>query len=253
METAVQLADLRDDRRHLVHGVIPQVVRGGMGRPARRRDLHLDAAFVPSVHLHPGRLADDHEIGPHLGINLDERVGRDAVAPFFHVAEVVDGVTVEQAQVAGDGQAIHHTGRAVLFIAGAACIEDAVLDLADEGIPFPFAGIADAHGVDVRVVDDHLRPVADAADGVAHLVEARFVPTEFAHFFLDALAHRADLRVHAGDRADVAHELDDLAPLLLNTLVDFLDLIHRIASGGEVNRATAVLLQAHAPAIRRTT
>jgi len=37
----------------------------------------------------------------------------------------------------------------------------------------------------------------------------------------------------------------------LNTLLDFFDMIHRIASEGEVNGA--FVLQAYAPAIRRTT
>ena len=103
---------------------------------------------------------------------------------------------------------------------GAARVEQAVLDLAHERIPLPLGGIADADGVDVRVVDDHLRTVADAPDGVAHPVEAHLVEAELAHLGLDALADRADLRVHRGDGADVAHEVDDVVALLLDALLD---------------------------------
>ena len=111
----IQLADLRDDRHHLVHGIVAQVMRRRVRRPAAGGDLQLDASLVTTIDLHLGRLADDDEIGLDLRINFNEGVGRNTVTPFFHVAEVVGGVAIEQAQVARNRQAIDHAGRADSF------------------------------------------------------------------------------------------------------------------------------------------
>ncbi len=47
---------------------------------------------------------------------------------------------------------------------GAAGVEAAVLDLAGEGVPLPLGGVADADGVDVAVVEEDARAVADTAE-----------------------------------------------------------------------------------------
>ena len=99
---------------------------------------------------------------------FDESVRSDAVAPLLHIAEIVGGPTFEQPKTAGDGQTVDHTGSAAFFVAGAASVEDAVLDFALERVPLPFVHGADADSVDVAVVDEYAFTVADSADGVAH-------------------------------------------------------------------------------------
>ena len=86
---AIQLADLHDDRHHLVDGIVAQVVRRGMRRATMCRDLQFDTPLVPAIDAHLGRLANEHKVRAHSGIDFDEGVGRDAVAPLFHVAKVV--------------------------------------------------------------------------------------------------------------------------------------------------------------------
>src|SRR5690606_7012949 len=103
---------------------------------------------------------------------------------------------LQQPQPLGDGETVDHTGGAALLVASAARIEAAILNLALEGVPLPFVGVADAHGVDVAVVEQDARPVADAPQRVAHAVEADVAEAELAHFSLGALPHGADLRIH---------------------------------------------------------
>ena len=49
-------------------------------------------------------IADDDEIGFDARVHFDEGVRGDAIAPLFHVAEVVGRPAFEQAQVAGNCQ-----------------------------------------------------------------------------------------------------------------------------------------------------
>ena len=144
---------------------------------------------------------------------FDQRVRGDAVAPFFHVAEVVAGHAVEQAEFARHRQPVDHAGRAALLVARAAREKDAVFDLALERIPLPAIGVADADRVDVAVVEQLGRAVADPADDVAHLVEPDLVKAEPAHLGFGALADCANLAVIAGDGAQVFQELDDVVAL----------------------------------------
>jgi len=204
-------------------------VRGGGRRAAGGDDFQLDAAFVPAVHIHFGRFANHNKIRFDAGVYLHEGVGRDAVAPFFHVAKVVNGVPVEKAEVTGDCQAINHPRRASFFIAGAAGVKVAVFHLADEGVPFPVANIAHADCVDVRVVHQDPRTAANPADGIAHFVEAHFFIAELSHLSLNALAHRANQRIRRRDGADVAQKLDDVVSILFYSGFDFLHKTHEVS------------------------
>ena len=171
----LKLTDALDDRQQLVNGVVAELIAGSVGALAFSRYFHLHAAFVPTIDLHLGRFTNDHTIGPDLWINLDKGIRRNAVAPFLHVAEVIGRPTVEPAQIAGDGQAIHHARCAVFLVARPTGIQNAIFDLANKGVPCPRCRVADADSVDMRVEHDHPWPAADAPDGVAHCVEAHFV------------------------------------------------------------------------------
>ncbi len=151
---------------------------------------------------------------------FDQRVRGDAVAPLLHVAEVVAGHAVQQAEFLRQRQPVDHAGRAALLVAGAAREKDAVFDLARERIPLPAVGVANAHRVDVAVVEQLGRAAADLADDVAHLVEPDFVEAELAHFGFGALADCANLAVVAGDGAQVFQKLDDVVALRFDARLD---------------------------------
>ena len=214
-----EAADAFEQREGFVDGVVAEVIAGGVGAFAFGDRFQFDASFVAAVDLHFGWFADDDKVGADAFV-LDEGVGRDAVAPFFHIAEVVGGPPIEKAEAAGDGQAVDHGGRAAFFVAGAAGVEDAVFDFAFERVPFPFVFSADANGIDVAVVDEYALAVAYFADGVTHGVEPDFVEAQFAQFGLDAFTDWADLRVDRGDGADLAEEGDDVAAVLLDGGLD---------------------------------
>ena len=218
-QVGLEAADAFDQGEGLVDGVVAEVIAGGVRAAAFGDRLQFDAAFVAAIDLHFGGLADDDEVGADAFV-FDEGVRGDAVAPLFHIAEVVGGPTFEQPHAAGDGQTVDHAGRAALLIASAASVEDAVLDFALERVPLPFVLGADADGVDMAVVDEYTFTVADSADGVAHRIEPDFVEAEFAHFGLDAFTDWADLRIDRGDGADLAEEGDDVVAVIVDGRLD---------------------------------
>ena len=198
-----------DDGKNFVDRVIPQLIAGRMGRAPLGHDLHLHPPFVPAVHLHLRGLADDHEIGADA-LHFDEGVGRQPVAPLLHVPEIVRGDPLQQAQHLGKGQAVHHARSGTLLIARPSRVENAVFHLSLEGVPLPRLGVPDPHRIDVAIVKEHLRPVADAPHDVPHAVEPHVIEAQLLHFVRDALSHLADLAVHAGDGHDIPHEADDI-------------------------------------------
>ena len=120
--------------------------------PVITREGHLDLSefFDPTRKQYDGnKLLKEIEIRFDLRVHFHESVGGDAITPFFHVAEVIGRPAFEQAQVAGDRQAVDHAGGGVFLIAGAASIQDAVFDFADEGVPLPLSAVANADGVDM--------------------------------------------------------------------------------------------------------
>ena len=244
----LQVADAGDDGQQLVDGVVAQVVAGGVGRAALRDDLHLDTALVPAIDLHPRWLADDDEVGPHA-LRFDQRVGGDAVAPLLHVAEVVGRPAVEQAEFAGQRQAVDHARRGAFLVARAAREQHTVLDLADEGVPAPGLRVADADGVNVAVVEQDAGAVADTAQDVAHLVEADLVKAELAHLRADALADWANQAVVGGNRDDVAHELDNRVVLRRDAVTDGRDDFrgnrHSASYRGGLNPQTRIIPRLH--------
>ena len=82
----------------------------------------------------------------------------------------------------------------------------------------PFIRVADAHGVDVAVVEQDLAAVADAPDDIAHFVPENFVKAETGHLGGDAFAAVADLTVHTGNGADLAQEADNWLALLFYSM-----------------------------------
>ena len=217
----LQITDGSYDRQQLVDGVVAQVIRGSVRAAALGHDLHFNATLVAAINLHLGWLADHDKIGAHLGVYVDEGIGSNAIAVFFHIAEHITGESVEQAEVAGNSQTIDHARRRAFFIAGATSKKNAVFNLTLEGIPLPGVRVGNAHGVNMGVIDDHARAAADAAHDVAHLVEAHFIVAQLFHLLGDTFADRFDLPSDAGNRANCTKEGADGFLLRGHALLNF--------------------------------
>jgi len=89
-------ANLRDHRQSFCRPHCHPGSARPRGRPSSGGDLQLDAALVSAIDLHPGRLADDREIGPHLWIGFHEALGARPSHHSSMFARRVDGVAVEQ-------------------------------------------------------------------------------------------------------------------------------------------------------------
>src|SRR5690606_13146010 len=174
--------------------------------------------------LHLRRLADDDEIRPQP-FGFGHLVRCNAVAPLLHVAEVIAGDAFQQPQFLGQRQTIDHARRAALLVAGPARKEHAVLDLTLERVPFPFVRVADTYRIDVAVVEQLDRAIADLADDIAHPVEPDVIKAELTHFGFGALAHRANLAVIAGNGAQFAQEGDNVLALFLYPLANLLNFV----------------------------
>ena len=173
-------------------------------------DLEFNTSFMPAVNLHSGRFTDDNKIRSDFGVSLNECVGSNPITPFFHIAKVIHGVIVEQAQIAGNSHTVNHAWGAALFITGAPCIKLAVFNFSDEWIPRPGVAIANTDCINMRIIHQYFRPAADTADSITHKIKARFVKAQFQHFLLNPFTNRSDERFHGWNGANISQELRDL-------------------------------------------
>ena len=148
-QTTVQFADSRNNVCHFIHRVVAEIMMRRVCGTSIRCDFEFKPSFVSAINLHLGRFTNHHKIGTHLWVGNDERIGRNAVAPFFHVPEIVRSETVEQAQIARERQTVHHAGRRTFFIARAARVQNIIFHFADERVPLPRTALANADGVNV--------------------------------------------------------------------------------------------------------
>src|SRR5579883_2084040 len=129
---------------------------------------------------------------------LDEGVARDAVAPLFHVAEVVEGPIARQAELFERRQGIEHRRRRALLVARAQAVNNAILVLALKWVPLPLRRIGHADGIDMAVVEQRAWSSADAPQDIAHAIVAHFVKAQIGHARANGLAHGTNLAVVAG-------------------------------------------------------
>jgi hypothetical protein len=78
----------------------------------------------------------------------------------------------------------------------------------------PGIRVTNAHRINVAVIKQDARAIADTPQDVAHRVAAHLVKAEFSHARPDRIANRADLAVVAGNGDDVAQKLDHLVMVL---------------------------------------
>ena len=125
-----------------------------------------------------------------------------------------------EAQFLDDAAAVDDGGQRAFHVAGAAAVDDAVPFVALERIHRPVGRVADVHGVDVGVEGDDARAVADAAEDVAHAVDADFVVAALEHLALDAADDVAFLRADRLDGDEVAEETHDVSFVRAGVLED---------------------------------
>ena len=140
-----------------------------------RADLDLHPSAVAAVDGEVRRLGDHHRFGPQP-VLVDDVLPAEAVAVFFlDAADHPEREVALEAEFLDDAPAVDDGRERALHVAGAAAVDDAVPLVALERIDRPVGRIADIHGVHVGVEREHARAVADAAEDVAHRVDAHLV------------------------------------------------------------------------------
>src|SRR5690348_448949 len=99
---------------------------------------------------------------------LDEGIAGDAIAPFFHVAEIIERPIFRQTKLFQGCKGVDHGWGRAFFVARAEAVNDTVLELALEGGPLPLGWIGNADGVDVAVIEQCTGAAADTPQDVAH-------------------------------------------------------------------------------------
>ena len=140
----------------------------------RHPDLPVEAAWVADGHRVVRRLEDDRGVGRVAASHEVE----GAVAGVFLIDDALhDDVPPELGAGAPEVGESHNGGhQSALHVRRAAPVHQAVLDLGAEGIPRPFVGWLDGHGIDMAVEDqgaaaagvseyrDHVRPARIVED-----------------------------------------------------------------------------------------
>jgi len=107
---------------------------------------------MAAINLHIGGFADDDKIGANAFV-FDKGVAGDAIAPFFHIAEIIERPIPREAKFFKGSHSIDHRRRRTFLVARAESINDAILNLALEGVPLPLRGIGYTNGIDMAVVE----------------------------------------------------------------------------------------------------
>ena len=114
-------------------------------------------------------------------------------------------------QFLDDAPAVHDGRERALHVAGAAAVDDAVALGALERIDRPVGRVADIDRVHVGVEGEDARAVADAAEDVAHRIDADLVVAAGLHLGLDAADDVALLGAERLDGDEIAEEADETA------------------------------------------
>ncbi len=211
VEAGVQGLDALDDLGHLVDGVLALLGRRAVGRDAVGLDANLRLALVAERDEVAARLADHAEVGLKARVAVEELEVHAVAVLLADGARHIDGFTLEQAGIARGGRGIDARAQTALHVHRTAAPQLAVHDLAAKGIVLPVLRVVDLHGVDVPVEVDDLGAVADAAHGVAGLVDIGLVIAELLHLGHDELGHRAFFVGIAAGLDGALQEVDEFA------------------------------------------
>src|SRR5258708_31965118 len=192
----MQLLDPLNKRNCLVERIVTPLGRTGMATASLEGDAYLRASTVATINLHVRGFANDHVIRTHALV-LDERITRDAVAPLFHIAKIIERPVFRQAQLLQCSQSIEHGRRGTLLITSAKTIDNAILILTFKGVPLPLSTISNPYGIDVAIVKQYSRPITNTAQDIAIGISSHFVQAMFCHASPVYLTVRTDLDVAA--------------------------------------------------------
>src|SRR5258708_22437202 len=220
----MQLLDPLNKRNCLVERIVTPLGRTGMATASLEGNAYLRASTVATINLHVRGFANDHVIRTNALV-LDERITRDAVAPLFHIAKIIERPVFRQAQLLQCSQSIEHGRRGTLLITSAKTIDNAILILTFKGVPLPLTSITNPYGIDVAIVKQYASTITNTAQDIAHVIAAHLVKAKFAHTRARAITDRANLAVEAMDGHQVTQELAHggmvLAKFLLHPILYF--------------------------------
>ena len=202
----IEGADILDDVRHLVNGIVAPFGGGAVAGDALYVYPDLHAAPVTAVDAAVGRFRGDDEFDLAAGVLRAVEVLVDDVLPahpvavlFLHGADHHDLVALrDQVQLLHDLHAVHGGGHAALLIRAAPAVDHVLSFVALIGVGLPVGEVADAHGIDVGVDGDDLFAVAHPADDVAQTVHFHLIIAQTLHLGLDAVDDFPLLAAFAG-------------------------------------------------------
>ncbi|CCZ23110.1 unknown [Acetobacter sp. CAG:977] len=150
-------------------------------------DFHTTAMSAINVQVRGFR--NDDDFGRRIkDFFFHDDVPAQTVAIFFlNRSGYPQGIIVFQSQIFNDFTGINHGCHTAFLVGSAASVNDTVFQFAFIRIARPQLRICNADGVNVGVHGDNVFSVSDAAENIAHLVDADFVKADFFHFLFDAL------------------------------------------------------------------
>ena len=179
----VELANIGDDIRHLVNGVVPALRGGTMAAGAL--DIHADfhAASVSSVNAAVRRFRGNDKFRADTAL-VDDILPAQAVAVLFH-----DGADDHQLVSLGDQVhilhdlcAVYRGSHAAFLVGTAAAVDHLIVLIAFVRIIRPVLDIADADRIDMGIDRDDLIALSHPADYIPEAVNFHFVKSELLHF-----------------------------------------------------------------------
>src|SRR2546425_10256666 len=165
----MQSFDSLNKRNGLVERIITTFGRTGMATAPFEGDTYLSTTTVTAINLHVGGFANHDEIGTNA-LMLDQSMTRNAIAPFFHVAKIIERPVFRQPKLFQCSQRIDHGWRGTLLIASTQAIDDAIFELTRKRIPLPLCSISNTDRINVAIVEQYTRAIANTSQDVAHRI-----------------------------------------------------------------------------------
>ena len=157
-------------------------------------DFDLHATPMAAIDSQAGRFGDHDKIRAQ-SIFIDDVLPAQTVTVFFlDSAGDPERHIVGNAAFLDESAGIDTGSDATFHIAGAAPIQNTVLDIAGMWIPVPERQVTDIDRIDMSVQRDHLWSVTDPPQHIAHRVDSHFVVAELQHFIVNAFDHCAFFR-----------------------------------------------------------
>src|SRR5258708_36798606 len=104
----MQFFDSLNKRNGLVERIITAFGRASMATAPLEGDTYLSTTTVTAINLHAGGFADHDEIGANA-LMLDKAITRNAIAPSFHIAIIIERPVFRQPKLFQSSHSSNHS------------------------------------------------------------------------------------------------------------------------------------------------